>query len=163
MDSVIEHRFALAQVAFKTKIRTYARNAIGGANQGSAAGIWLNMEQEDIEQELLMVLLKAVERYDPNNGSTFNTFAQRCFQNRLVSLGREQAADKRKASSSVEWLDDEAVALAVERKRASASAEDEVMANFDVSETLRMLRDRASDQGQEGKVVNRRSRLKHAS
>lgn len=120
-----DEAWELAQDAFGQKIKTYARNSFYAIDGYS---------QEDVENELLEVLWKCVLTYDPNNGATFNTFAQRSFQNRIGSLIRFAGALKRKA----EWvsLSDEAVSLAIEEANSVKSAEDQACLRMLVVERL---------------------------
>lgn len=147
--SVAERRFELAHVAWRGKIASYARNALRGANQGHARGVYIeNMDAEEIEQELLSVLWKCVQSYDPDSGATFNTFAQRAFQNQIVSLARKSSAKVRKPTGQVVSLDVEEVRAAIDAYRSAASSEEEFFA-------LRMVEERLAERG---KSVNRDSR-----
>lgn len=115
-----------AQSQFHRKIKTYARNSFH---------VVPGFAPEDMENELLAVLWKCVVAYDPDNGASFNTFAQRSFQNRIGMLRRAANSLKR----SAEWvsLDDEAVKLAVEEANFVESAESEVFLRTLVEERLR--------------------------
>ncbi len=116
-------KFVAAQVAFTRKIRTYARNVLP-----HLSGHDRHYDLEDVEQELLVVLWKCVQTYHPDNGATFNTFAQRGFQNRLASLVRETTARKRTAVGGVVSIGVEAISDAVDELFQEDSAEDYAVA-----------------------------------
>lgn len=126
-------RFELARKAFRSKIRTYAYHA------RISAGI----EQEDVESELLITLWRCVQAYDPDNGASFNTFAQRSFQHRIVSLVREHRAAKRYPKTGpVVTLDAEILSSAIDARRSSFSAEDEALLRMSVGEVVDQERGR---------------------
>lgn len=122
--------FGSALKMMNRKITTFARNSFFHVPGFSV---------EDMEQELLQVLWLAVQSYDPVKGSTFNSFAQQCFRNRIGSLRREVTSQKR--SAEIVSLDVEAVQTALEARRSLPSAEDRVMDR----ETLREEWDGLSD------------------
>ena len=51
-------------------------------------------DSEDLIQEGMVGLLKAVREYDPEKEATFRTFAEVCIRNRLYSVLRAAARDK---------------------------------------------------------------------
>jgi len=124
-----EEKWELAQRRYKGTIRTFARNCVHQLP---------NMDMEDIEQELLVVLWKAVLNYDPDKGASFNTLFQGSARNRCISLIRT-ASTKSRTGISVS-LDEEAVAAAVEeafgRRLGGADAEREALACMELSEYL---------------------------
>lgn len=79
-------RFEAAQVEYKSKIKTFARSAYKQLPGHSV---------EDVEQELLVVLWRCVQNYDPNKGATFNTLFQGSARNRIISLVRFASSQKR--------------------------------------------------------------------
>jgi DNA-directed RNA polymerase specialized sigma24 family protein len=81
------------------------------------------MEVEDISQELLVVLWRCVQNYDPNRGASFNTLFQGSARNHVIGLVRTANAKKRGKGQLV-TLDPEAFSLAAERMSVEASAED---------------------------------------
>lgn len=48
-------------------------------------------DQEDLMQEGMLGLLKAIQDYDPSKGSGFRTFAETCVRNRMISAIRSAA------------------------------------------------------------------------
>lgn len=113
--------FECAQVAYAPKIRTYARK------------VWRfipGYEQQDVEGELLEVLWKCTEKYNPDNGANFNTFFWRSAKNRTISIERHAKAMKRFA----EWvqLDPDVFAFVVDQVIEDFSAEEYAIANLTV-------------------------------
>ncbi|HAS09701.1 MAG TPA: hypothetical protein DCS55_04155, partial [Acidimicrobiaceae bacterium] len=49
-----------------------------------------HMEADDVRQQALMALIKAVERFDPEVGVTFKTFANRTIEGELKRLLRDK-------------------------------------------------------------------------
>lgn len=117
--------FEQAQVAYRGTIRTFAYNCV---HQLPGFAI------EDIEQELLFVLWKCVQNYDPNKGASFNTLFQGSARNKVISLVRAAGTQKRKAL----WvnLDDDAVRAAVDGILFQGSAEDSALALIEIRERL---------------------------
>lgn len=118
--------FELAQRAFTGKIRTYAYQAAI-----DLAGKDRHFDQADIEQELLCVLWRCTETYDPNNGATFNTFVQVSFRRAIASMIRYITAIKR--SGHVVTLTEGALEEAGARF-SDASAEDYAIAEMTVED-----------------------------
>ena len=56
-------------------------------------------DSEDLIQEGMLGLLKAIREYDPRKEAAFRTFAELCVRRRLSSLLRDSARDKRRAST----------------------------------------------------------------
>lgn len=83
-------------------------------------------EQQDLEAEMLEVLWKCVESYDPNRGAGFNTLFWRSARRRLISIKRHYAAKKRAA----EWvmLDEEAFVSVCDEAISDFSAEEWALA-----------------------------------
>lgn len=130
-----EARWQQTYQAFYPKIRTFARNLyrwVGYTPEGFEKVSGLNLE--DLEQELLVVLWKCLETYDPAKGSAFNTYFQTAARNRLVLIGRHFRTKKRFST----WvsLDDEAVAQAIDEFLLEASSEDEAIAALAVAERI---------------------------
>ena len=42
-------------------------------------------DSEDLIQEGMLGLLSAIRKYDPNNGTSFKTYAEQCIRNRLIT------------------------------------------------------------------------------
>jgi RNA polymerase sigma factor (sigma-70 family) len=110
----LEERFRVAQQQYKGTIRTFARNCVFQLP---------GMDVEDVCQELLMVLWKCVQNYDPNRGASFNTLFQGSARNQVIGLVRTANAQKR-GKGRVVTLDPEAFSLAAERMSIEGSAED---------------------------------------
>ncbi len=51
-------------------------------------------ENEDLVQEGMVGLLKAIRSYDPRRGTSFRTFADRCVNHALISAVQSAARDK---------------------------------------------------------------------
>jgi DNA-directed RNA polymerase specialized sigma subunit len=117
-----EVRWDAAYKRYKGTIRTFARNF--------NAQIPL-MDIEDIEQELLIVLMRCVERYDPNRGASFNTLFQGCAKRECLSMIRHCNTKSRKAL--VSSLDVEAVAAEVDALF-SADTEDRALQRMMLAE-----------------------------
>ena len=62
-------------------------------------------DSEDLTQEGMFGLLKAVREYQREKDASFRTFAETCIRNRLMSLLRDEARDKRKTLSQSVSLD----------------------------------------------------------
>ena len=56
-------------------------------------------DSEDLIQEGMLGLLKAIREYKPGRDASFRTFAEICVRSRLSSLLRDSVRDKRKAST----------------------------------------------------------------
>lgn len=84
----------------------------------------------DIEQELLVVLWRCVERYDESKGASFNTLFQGCARNKCITLVRgAQTAGRRGITVS---LEDDAVRFAAEEASQYMSVEDIVVMNAEL-------------------------------
>lgn len=118
-------KFDQAQVAFKGKIRTFARNCVRQLP---------GYDLEDIEQELLVVLWKCVLKYDPNKGASFNTLFQGCARNQVIQMVRRASTASRTAI--VVNLEAEDLRRAVDAVFYQGSAEDSAMALFEIRERL---------------------------
>ena len=62
-------------------------------------------DSEDLTQEGMVALIKAVREYVPEKAATFRTFAEICIRNRLYSVLRASARDKHKALNQSISLD----------------------------------------------------------
>jgi RNA polymerase sporulation-specific sigma factor len=51
-------------------------------------------DSEDLIQEGLLGLLKAIREYDPSHSASFKTFAEVCVRNRMISAIKSAARDK---------------------------------------------------------------------
>ena len=56
-------------------------------------------DSEDLIQEGMLGLLKAIREYKPGKEAAFRTFAEICVRSRLASLLRDSVRDKRRAST----------------------------------------------------------------
>lgn len=91
-------------------------------------------DQDDMESQLWEVLWIAVQKYDPDNGSNFNSFFNMLVSNRMRDLVRHAFADMRQANIFCERLDVDEVRAAVESVNNSSSAEDVFLARITVTE-----------------------------
>lgn len=117
--ALFDQNFALAYAAFKKKINTFARNSSYAIEGYDVA---------DVEQELCMILAKCVRDYDPDRGASFNTLVQGSFKRRIADLIRKMNTQSRK--TTLVYLDEDEVRMAVEGVFRAASAEDEAMARY---------------------------------
>lgn len=62
-------------------------------------------DSEDLTQEGMVGLIKAVREYDASKEASFRTFAETCIRNRLYSVLRAAARDKHKALNQSVSLD----------------------------------------------------------
>ena len=62
-------------------------------------------DSEDLIQEGMVALIKAVREFAPDKAATFRTFAEICIRNRLYSVLRASARDKHKALNQSISLD----------------------------------------------------------
>ena len=62
-------------------------------------------DSEDLIQEGMVALIKAVREFAPEKAATFRTFAEICIRNRLYSVLRASARDKHKALNQSISLD----------------------------------------------------------
>lgn len=118
-----EERWELAQRRYGGTIHTFARNCV---NQLPG------YEIADIEQELLVILWKAVLNYDPNKGASFNTLFQGSARNRCISLIRTASTKSR--TGIVNSLDVEAVGAAVDELFAEQSTEDRCLDRMELQD-----------------------------
>jgi RNA polymerase sporulation-specific sigma factor len=51
-----------------------------------------NLAKDDLYQEGMMALFRAVKTFDPTAGAQFQTYATRCIHNRLVDILRKNAS-----------------------------------------------------------------------
>src|SRR5579864_7667740 len=59
-------------------------------------------DPEDVEQEGVLTLLKAIQTYNPDQGTKFTTYAITCIRRRYMNLGRNTSRrDKRHCDLSV--------------------------------------------------------------
>src|SRR4051812_4226982 len=87
-------------------------------------------EVADVEQELLVVLWRCVERYDASKGASFNTLFQGCARNKCITLVRgAQTAGRKGITVS---LEDDAVRYAAEQASQTMSVEDVVVMNAEL-------------------------------
>ena len=81
------------RAAEETLVRRYYRIVRSCARPFFLAG-W---DSEDLIQEGMLGLIKAIREYDPRKEASFRTFAEICIRSRLTSLVRDSMRDKRKA------------------------------------------------------------------
>jgi DNA-directed RNA polymerase specialized sigma24 family protein len=86
---------------------------------------------EDVEQEMLMVLWKCWQKYDPDKGASFNTLFQGCARNKCITLVRTVNTMGRKGVALS--LEEEAVRYAAEDARSYMSVEDIVVMNCELN------------------------------
>jgi RNA polymerase sigma factor (sigma-70 family) len=120
-----EEKWQLAYRRYKGTIRTFARSFYGQIT-GYAT--------EDIEQELMEVLWRCVENYNPDRGASFNTLFQGSARNRCITLVRTSNTKSRTGINVP--LDDEAVALAVDEMFQEQSTEERCMIRQDIRELV---------------------------
>lgn len=113
-QAVLRNRFEQAERAFRGTIRTFAYNCVKQLP---------DMDLDDISQELLTVLWRCVQNYDPDRGASFNTLFQGCARRHVIGLVRAANVQKR-GKGRITSLDPEAFALAVEQMSTEGSAED---------------------------------------
>jgi RNA polymerase sigma factor (sigma-70 family) len=58
----------------------------------------LQMDAEDLRQELALVLLKAIEKYDPEQGAKASTYYFKMLRYGVLNLWRQQLREKRRAN-----------------------------------------------------------------
>ena len=93
-DEELCRRAALGdRAAEETLVRRYYRLVRACARPLFLAGC----DSEDLTQEGMLGLLKAIREYDAAKEASFRTFAEICVRSRLASLLRDSARDKRKA------------------------------------------------------------------
>lgn len=89
------------RVAEETLVTRYTRLVRTCARPFFLAG----GDSEDLTQEGMVALIKAVREYAPDKAATFRTFAEICIRNRLYSVLRASARDKHKALNQSISLD----------------------------------------------------------
>lgn len=67
----------------------------------------MGADPEDLLQEGMIGLFRAIHRYDPERGASFKTFASRCIDRRMQSAIRDASAAKHAPLNSALSLDDE--------------------------------------------------------
>lgn len=112
MEMTFEKKWEVTQLLYGRKCKTFAKNCFYKLP---------GFEVEDVEQEMLVVLWRCVRNYDPNKGSSFNTFFQQCAKFRVRDLLRQAGTKGRKAD--VTYLDEEALQLQIESCLSVESAE----------------------------------------
>jgi DNA-directed RNA polymerase specialized sigma24 family protein len=115
-ESTLLSRFEIVEADpnYRRMIRTFARSCLVQLP---------GFAMEDIQQELLMVLWRCVNNYDPDRGAAFRTLFMGSAQRHVIGLVRTANAQKR-GKGVITYLDDEAFASAAERSRTEGSAED---------------------------------------
>ena len=81
------------RVAEETLVTRYTRLVRTCARPFFLAG----GDSEDLTQEGMVALIKAVREFAPDKAASFRTFAEICIRNRLYSVLRASARDKHKA------------------------------------------------------------------
>ena len=89
------------RVAEETLVTRYTRLVRTCARPFFLAG----GDSEDLIQEGMVALIKAVREFAPEKAATFRTFAEICIRNRLYSVLRASARDKHKALNQSISLD----------------------------------------------------------
>ena len=89
------------RVAEETLVTRYTRLVRTCARPFFLAG----GDSEDLIQEGMVALIKAVREFAPDKTATFRTFAEICIRNRLYSVLRASARDKHKALNQSISLD----------------------------------------------------------
>ena len=126
--AIWQPRWDAAEPAYRRKIRTYSRQHFT-----SIPGFG----QDDLESQLLEVLWKCVQSYDPDNGATFNTFFWQAVRNRYTDLIRSAFRKKRGANVHTVSLDVEAVRQAIEQRMTEPDGEEYMLALGEVRERFR--------------------------
>lgn len=123
MDEIeVARRFEEAQVAYRTKIRTAARNS---------SYVSRDHDVEDMEQELLVCLWETCRLYDPDRGSSFNGFFWMRARQRISHFKGRDRVQKRGSDIMMVELDPEVL---VDELGREPSAEDEALAPEGVRE-----------------------------
>ena len=110
-----------AQQEYAKTIRTFAYNSVSQLPGWDIA---------DVEQELLIVLWRCVNKHDPTKGASFNTLFQGCARNQIITLIRGVNTQGRKGTNLT--LEDDAVRYAAEEAQQYMSVEDIVMMNCEL-------------------------------
>lgn len=142
-------RFTAAQIAYQGKIRTFARQKFR---------LLPGFDKQDVESEILEVLWKACNVYDPNNGACFNTLFWTMAHNRVKDLHKaasrkmrvgdydlvyyDQVDEIQRNDAYVEVLNGNELTAAITTGLLSPSAEDEALALMHVREIYRSRKTR---------------------
>ncbi len=95
----------------------------------------MGADQEDLIQEGMFGLLKAIRDFDPERGASFRTFADLCIRHRMISAVRAAAAGRHAAlNTSVSLEDEEGESASVDD-----SPEAKLIDREDVRERFRRL------------------------
>ena len=100
-ESLCSMAVAGDRVAEETLVTRYTRLVRTCARPFFLAG----GDSEDLIQEGMVALIKAVREYTPDKAASFRTFAEICIRNRLYSVLRASARDKHKALNQSISLD----------------------------------------------------------
>ncbi len=100
-ESLCSMAVAGDRVAEETLVTRYTRLVRTCARPFFLAG----GDSEDLIQEGMVALIKAVREYAPDKAASFRTFAEICIRNRLYSVLRASARDKHKALNQSISLD----------------------------------------------------------
>lgn len=122
----LSNRFdaACSDAKIRSTINTFAWNTVGQLP---------DMDRDDIKQELLIVLWRCVQNYDPDRGASFLTLFMGSARNHVIGLVRASNVQKR-GKGRIATLSDEQFADAVEHMRTEGSAEDWALALMDLGE-----------------------------
>jgi len=120
-------RFEASVVEYRGTIRTFARNSVRQLP---------SMDIEDIEQELLMVLWKCVQNYDPSRGASFNTLFQGSAKNKIIGLIRHYSTKKRNGDYLLTSINTDEMSAVIESMHKDGSAEDWYLALSEHGEKL---------------------------
>lgn len=66
---------------------------------------------EDMQQEGLLAIIQAVDKYDPSKNKTFAAFVYMCIESRTIDCIRQATRDKHRALNSALSIEDENVKL----------------------------------------------------
>lgn len=67
----------------------------------------MGADQEDLIQEGMIGLTKAIHKFDSDRGASFRTFAAHCIHRRMLSAIRDASGEKHQALNSALSLDEE--------------------------------------------------------
>lgn len=121
----LQRRWEYAEPAYRSRIRTAAR-------KNTYVIPWYT--QEDVEQELQVVLWESCSIYDPEQGSSFNTFFWMRANQHVGRMVRYASANRR--SAEVITLDPEELTEALQQSLSgvSPSAEEVWFMRLDIQE-----------------------------
>ena len=114
-----ELNFRLAERAYRFRIRKWVWD-----NKGKLPGLALDVD--DLTNEVLEVLWRAVKTYDPNKGAIFNSWFTQCLNNWFKSKLRMTEFDCRRVHVDIEYLSAEGVSAAVRDVHTYAPSAEEV-------------------------------------